>query len=116
MGEDPHLNFSKGKTPKLPTQIKPKMIIMLRWVKMLFMCKLQLLDGLNRLDYGIMESWNHGIMESWNHGIMESWNHGIMEFWTLDSGFWIFKAARIKQLSPLVCKICHRLFLIQLLL
>merc|ERR1712008_509139 len=92
MGEDPHLNFSKGKTPKLPTQIKPKMIIMLRWVKMLFMCKLQLLDGLNRLDSGIMESRNHGMMESWNHGIMESWNHGIMESWNhgiLDSRFWI---------------------------
>ena len=64
-----------GKIPPLKTQTKPKMIIMLRWVKMLFMCKLQLLNGLNSLDSRILVFWIPGF-----------WNSG---FWILDSRFWI---------------------------
>merc|ERR1712008_390100 len=95
MGEDPHLNFSKGKTPKLPTQIKPKMIIMLRWVKMLFMCKLQLLNGLNSLDSEILEFWI----------ILDFWNSGILEFW--NSGFWTFIYTNIALLDPFIKDRCN---------
>ena len=102
--EDPHLNFSKGKNPHqaLPTQ----MIIMLRWVKMLFMCKLQLLNGLNSLDSGILVFWDPGswILDSgswfWilDSGILVFW---ILEFWIMDSGFWILQSCQNKAVQTI---------------
>jgi len=67
------------------------------------MCKLQLLNGLNSLDSGILVFWDPG---SWfwilDSGVLDSefWNSGILEFWNsgiLDNGFRILDSSKLPE-------------------